>query len=138
MTVKSRLLLPILAGLFVLALDTGATLAQSDPAPPKHAHRCFSLSNWRGGWRAPDADTIYLHVGASEVWRLDLVSHTPDLLWPDRHLVNIVHGDDQVCAPIDLQLYVADEHGFRTPLVVKEITRLTPEEIAALPAKARP
>lgn len=133
-----RLLLPVFASLVLLGLDARATLAQSDPAPASHARRCFSLSNWRGGWRAPAKDVVYLGIGTNEVWRLDLNGGSSELLRADVHLVNVVRGDNSVCGPIDLDLSVSDGHGFRVPLFVKSITKLTPEEVAALPAKSRP
>ncbi len=138
MAAKSKILLPLVAGLFVLALDAGATLAQSDPAPAKRTRSCFSLSRWHGGWRAAAKDVLYIGTDGGDVWRLDLNGGSPELLWPDRHLINIERGDDTVCAPIDLDLFVSDGHGFRTPLFVKSITKLTPEEVAAVPAKFHP
>ena len=140
MTPNLRLLLPVAASLVLLGLDTRATLAQSEApaAAAKPTRPCFSLSRWRGGWRAPSKDVVYLGVNVNDVYRLDLDGGSPELLWPDVHLVNIVRGGDTVCAPIDLDLSVADDHGFRTPLFMKSITRLTPEEVAALPPKQRP
>ena len=49
-----------------------------------------------------------------------------------------VRGSDAICSAIDLQLAVADSSGFREPLIAKSITKLTPEEIAAIPPKYRP
>jgi hypothetical protein len=132
-----RLLLPVIASLILLALDTSATLAQSD-ATAKPARHCFSLSRWRGGWRAPSKDVLYLGVDMNDVYRLDLNGGTPELLRADVHLVNIARGGDQVCAPIDLDLFVSDNQGFKVPLFVKAITKLTPEEAAALPKTLHP
>jgi hypothetical protein len=51
----------------------------------------------------------------------------------------VIRGSDWICSPLDLQLAVADSHGgFREPLIVKKITKLTPDEIHAIPAKYRP
>jgi hypothetical protein len=140
MTPNARLLLPVVASLVLVGLDARATLAQSEapPAAAKPARHCFSLTNWRGGWRAPTKDVIYLRVDSNDVWRLDLNGGSPELLRADVHLVNIARGGDTVCAPIDLDLFVSDNRGFRTPLFVKSITKLTPEEVAALPAKLHP
>jgi hypothetical protein len=140
MTPNVRLLLPVVASLVLVGLDTRATLAQSEApsAAAKPARHCFSLTNWRGGWRAPTKDVIYLRVDSNDIWRLDLNGGSPELLRADVHLVNIARGGDTVCAPIDLDLFVSDNHGFRTPLFVKSITKLTPEQVAALPAKQHP
>jgi hypothetical protein len=138
MTAKPKILLPLVATLVVLALATGATFAEADPPPAKHARSCFSLGRWHGGWRAASKDLVYIGTDGNEVWRLDLDGGSPELLWPNRILINIARGDDTVCAPIDLDLFVSDGHGFKTPLFVKSITKLTPEEVAALPAKFHP
>jgi hypothetical protein len=140
MTPNVRLLLPVIASFVLLGLDASATLAQSEApaAAAKPARHCFSLTNWRGGWRAPTKDMIYLRVDSNDIWRLDLNGGSIELLRADVHLVNIARGGDTVCAPIDLDLFVSDDHGFRTPLFVKTITKLTPQEVAALPAKLHP
>lgn len=125
--------------LFLLTLAGTAVFAQSEPAArPKAKRSCFSLSQWRGGWRSPSPDVIYLTVNENDVWRVDLSTPTNQLQWPDRHLITVVRGGDTVCSPIDLDLSVADGHGFRTPLIASAITKLTPEQVAALPEKDRP
>ncbi|GGE99884.1 hypothetical protein GCM10011611_01860 [Aliidongia dinghuensis] len=126
----------------LLAGLAGATaFAQTAPAPATPAspkRQCFSLTDWRGGWRAPNPSVIYIRVNISDVWRIDLSTPSNQLMWPDRHLVSVARGGDAVCAPIDLDLKVADTHGYREPLIAKAITKLTPEEVAALPVKDRP
>lgn len=138
MTPNMRLLLPVAASLVLLGLDATATLAQSDPPAAKPARHCFSLTRWTGGWRAPSKDVLYLSIDHNDVYRLDLNGGSNELLMADVHLVNIARGGDMVCSPIDLDLFVADSHGFKTPLFVKAITRLTPGEVAALPKKLHP
>ena len=138
MTPNMRLLLPVVASLILLGLDATATLAQSDPPAAKPARHCFSLTRWNGGWRAPTKDVLYLGVDNTDVYRLDLNGGSNQLLMGDVHLINIARGGDMVCNPIDLDLFVSDNHGFKTPLFVKTITKLTPEEVAALPKKFHP
>ena len=112
MTPNLRLLLPVAASLILLGLDATATLAQSEPPAAKPARHCFSLTRWNGG--------------------------SNQLLMGDVHLINIARGGDMVCNPIDLDLFVSDNHGFKTPLFVKTITKLTPEQVAALPKTLHP
>jgi hypothetical protein len=57
---------------------------------------------------------------------------------PDVHLVSKTWGPDMVCNPIDLDLKLADFHGMQTPLIVKALTKLTPDEAMALPQEDRP
>jgi len=133
-----RLLLPAVASLILVGLDATATLAQSDVPADKPARHCFSLTRWNGGWRAAANDVLYLGIDHSDVYRLDLNGSNDQLLMADAHLINIVRGGDMVCTPIDLDLFVSDGHGFKTPLFVKTITKLTPEEVAALPKTLHP
>jgi hypothetical protein len=115
------------------ALFGGPALAATDnPRTP-----CFYITQWQG-WKAPDAKTIYLGVNLHEVYRADLSAGSPQLQWPDAHLVSQVRGSDSICSAIDLQLAVADTNGFKEPLIVSKLTKLTPEEVAAIPKKYRP
>ena len=55
------------------------------------------------------------------------------------HLISEVRGSDWVCNPLDLDLALADDQGImREHLFVKAITKLTPDEVKAIPAKFRP
>ena len=125
------------AGLLTMALLAVSAPALADPtAKPRPARSCFALSDW-DGWSAPNKDTLYLKVRHRDVYRVDLAHGTNQLTSPGVHLVSVVRGSDQVCRPIDLDLRVSD--GFMAmPIMAKAITRLTPEEIAALPKKDRP
>ena len=126
------------AGLLTTALLALAAPALADPAAtPRPARSCFALSDW-DGWSAPNKDTLYLKVRNREVYRVDLSHGTNQLTSPGVHLVSVVRGSDQICAPIDLDLRVSDGFGFAMPIMAKTITRLTPEEVAALPKKDRP
>lgn len=127
-----------LAGLALTSsLAVAAAQASTPATPPKPARACFSLSDWHG-WSSPSRDVLYLKVRAKDVYRLDLSRGSSQLQWPGSHLVTVVRGSDQICSPIDLDLRVADGHGMEIPLFIKAITKLTPEEIAALPKKDRP
>lgn len=126
-------------GLIGLALAAGlAAAAQAQPAgkPARPERTCFSLSDWRG-WSSPSRDVLYMKVRARDVYRVDLAHGTSQLQSPGSYIVNVVRGGDRVCAPLDLDLRVSD--GFMAmPLRAKTITKLTPEEIAAIPKKDRP
>lgn len=126
-----------------LALS-GAAAAQDAPAPAEKAakpaktpRQCFYLSDWRG-WTAPDKDTLYLKVRGKDVYKVDLAYGSSQLTWPGTHLVSIVRGVDSVCSPMDLDLRVSDGFGMAIPIRAKTITKLTPEQIAAIPKKYKP
>lgn len=138
----------IRAGLLGAALLVAPVLAQASVSAPlaaaadgdgaaRPARSCFSLSDWQG-WSAPDKNTLYMKVRNRDVYRVDLSHGTNLMTSPGVHLVSIVRGTDQICTPIDLDLRVSDGFGFAMPIMAKSITRLTPEEIAAIPKRDRP
>ena len=130
-----------LIGLAVAGFSASAAVAHQAPAEPakpaKPTRQCFYLSDWRG-WTAPDKNTLYMKVRGRDVYRVDLAYGSNQLTWPGSHLVSVVRGPDSVCHPLDLDLRVSDGFGFAMPIRAKAITKLTPEEIAALPKKDRP
>lgn len=128
-----------------LLLATVATLtgapalaAPVKSTPDKPGAPCFFITQWQG-WKSPSPDVVYLGIIPHQVYRLDLSYGVPALQWPDMHLLSIVHNPASVCSAIELQLYVSDSHNdFRMPLIGRKLTKLTPEEVAAIPRKYLP
>jgi hypothetical protein len=130
-----------LIGLAIAGLGVTAASAQEPAQGPgkaaRPARQCFYLSDWRG-WTAPDKDTLYLKVRGRDVYRVDLAWGSNELTWPGVHLVSVVRGTDSICQPLDLDLRVSDGNGFAMPIRAKAITKLTPDEIKAIPRKYQP
>ena len=139
----TRIVAPIVSAIAVIALVWAPAQAQTAAAPAAAAAKpadktpCFFITEWQG-WKSPSPDVIYLGVNMHDVYRVDLSAGSSQLQWPDVHLVSRVMGSDSICSAIDLQLEVSDSHGFRTPLIASKLTKLTPEEVAAIPKKFRP
>jgi hypothetical protein len=104
---------------------------------PGHARNCFFITQWRG-WKAPAPDVLYLGVNLHDVYKVQLSSSTPELQWPDAHLISRTRGSDTVCDALDLDLTLFETGGIRMGLIAKSIVKLTPEEVAAIPPKYRP
>lgn len=130
MTIK-KTLGAVLAGAAVATLSGVA--AQAAPAQKS----CFYTSEWRG-WSSPDPSVLYLRVGVNDVYRVDLQGNRTRLKTPGRFLVNRVRGPSTVCSALDLNLAISDEHGFSTPLFPKSLTKLSREEVQAIPRQYRP
>ncbi len=127
-----------LAGALLAAPALAANSPEETAAAPQKAQRqCFQLSDWQG-WSAPDKNTLYMKVRNRDVYKVDLAWGSNQLTWPGNFLISTVRGIDTVCNPIDLDLKVSDSSGFAMPIRAKTITKLTPEEIAAIPKKDRP
>jgi hypothetical protein len=98
---------------------------------------CFFRRDWKGGWKVtPDARTIYIPVSGS-IYRLDLQSSYQVLKDPWAILSN-EDSIDTICSPLDFRLTVSNQVGIVQSPIVKKMTRLTPEQAAALPKKLRP
>lgn len=113
-----------------LALPAGAAMAQAQ-AP----RQCFVLRNM-DGTRAADSRTLYAKV-SRDVWRFDMSGACLNTVSSDGLIVKPVGGRATVCGPLDLDIS-GRNGGITTPCIVKSLTKLTPEEAAALPKKARP
>ena len=114
-----------------------AAAANAAPAPDAHS-ACFASNSWEG-WSAPgDGDFLYLRVGVRDIYRVDLTKGTHVRRDADRFLINRVRGSNWICSPLDLDLTLSDQNGFREPLIARSLRKLTPEEAAAIPRKDRP
>ncbi len=119
--------------LFALLLSLTAPAAAHASPEPTPARNCFASSNWQG-WSAPgDGDVLYLRVGLDEFYRVELTPGTHVRKSGDRFLVNELHGTGMICSPLDLNLTLSDQLGFRQPLIATALRKLTAEEIAAIP-----
>ena len=122
-----------------IAFAATASLAPLAHADTTGGSNCFDAREWQA-WKSPSDNVILLRVNASEVFRLDLSTGSNQLKYSDVHLVNNNQSTSRwVCSPQDLDLRVSDSHNtFTEGLIVKSITKLTPDEVAAIPPKFRP
>jgi hypothetical protein len=124
-------------GLIAAALSLSAFVPVVGTASPAPTTNCFYVTQWQG-WKSPSPDVIYLGVNMHDVYRVDLSAGSSMLSWPNMHLVSIVRGSDSICTALDLDLKISDDHGFTEPLIAKALTKLTPDQVAAIPKKYRP
>lgn len=103
-------------------------------APP----RCFRMSQIRNH-RIAENDTIYLKVGFRAYYKVTTVGSCAATAMPDETLImSTASGSDLICRPIDLDLKIRHSADFISPCIVKDIVKLTPEQVAALPKKFKP
>ncbi|HYG27118.1 MAG TPA: hypothetical protein VD906_09435 [Caulobacteraceae bacterium] len=126
------------AGLAAAALAALGACAGTPATGLMPASDCFSSVNWRG-WSSPVDDVIYLRVGLNDIYRVDLLPGSGrNLEGGGDFLVSEVRGSNRICSANDLDLRIASTTGFTTPLFPRTLRKLTPEEVAALPADHRP
>jgi hypothetical protein len=121
-------------GALVLALGASAASAADKPAKDQ----CFWARNVTS-FAAPDDHTVYVKVNMHDVYRLDLMIACPDVDWNQRVALQSSNGaGGSICGPLDAEI-ISHATGLghqRCP--VKAMHKLSVEEIAALPKKAKP
>jgi hypothetical protein len=124
---------------FLLLCAVGLAIAPAvaqPAAPPRQ--QCYFVSEL-GNWRAPDMRTINFRVRSGKVIRLGLGNACYPLRSPTARLITDFRSSNTVCSPLDWNLRASDGIGSpAVPCIVKTMTELSPAEIAALPAKAKP
>lgn len=124
------------------AIGLSACAQARSPAPGGSADvapgACFRMSQIRNH-KIADRDTIYMRVGFRQVYKVTTVGSCGAGAMPDETLImSTAGGSDMICRPLDLDLKIRHGVGFVSPCIVKDIVKLTPEQVAALPKKARP
>jgi hypothetical protein len=136
----SLCLTSILASVLAFAAAAESVPAQptSGTAKPK-INQCF-YSNQFQGFRAIDDRAFYMRVNVSDIYRIDLASSCPELRYPDARLITVVRGSSLICGPLDWDLRVGDSGpgAISEPCIVSAQTRLTKDEVAAIPRKLQP
>jgi len=121
----------------ILALITvsaaGAATAQDQNAAPPPSSNCFFSSNWQG-WSAPgNGDTLLIRVRPNDIYRIELAPGAHVHKTGDRFLVNELRGGNWICSALDLDLTLSDHQGFSQALIARSLTKLTADEVAAIP-----
>ncbi|CAN7664595.1 hypothetical protein LJR225_005315 [Phenylobacterium sp. LjRoot225] len=119
-----------------LVLAFAATTVQ---AAPERRESCFPAGGSWTGWSAPgNGDVLYLRVHINDIYRVDLTPGSRVYKSPGYFLVNRVRGSGWICSPLDLNLTLSSDYGFRKPLIAVAMRKLTPAEVAAIPRKDLP
>jgi len=121
------------------AVATGAAGAVSPAlaAAPTAARQCFSPSQVTAMQPVGDRQ-VNIRVGARDVFRVDLAQPCHQLRQPQRVLtVRPLASGVSICSGADFVLG-AEVNGFTEQCAVSSITRLTPDQVAALPNRERP
>jgi hypothetical protein len=85
---------------------------------------------------APDEQTLYVRVGVRDVYRFDMFARCPDIDW-NQSLALISRGSSWICSGMDAEVVSHSPIG-RQRCPVRDMHKLTPDEVAALPKRARP
>lgn len=119
-----------------LAAMLALAAAQASAAEPKPAKSCFSAHNV-SNFAVVDDRTVNIRVGVKDVYRLDLLGVCPDIGGQNKLAIK-AHGSSFICSPLDATLLAAGPFGRLQRCEVRQVRKLTPEEVAALPSRERP
>jgi hypothetical protein len=124
-----------------IAAAFSVSAAAEPPAgspPPKHRPACFWTSRIEN-FAAADDQNLYLRVGNHDIYRAKLFSNCFDVDWVHR-IALVSRGSSLICEGpnLNVDVVVRDVAAGRQRCPVTEIRKLTPDEVAALPTRARP
>ena len=118
-------------------MATAAPLSSAVSAPHPHAPSCFWTRSV-DSFRSIDNRTVYVRVSGRDVYELKLFAPCQDVDWA-HHIGLRSRGSSNVCEgrPTTLEIYVRSVANHqRCP--VDSVRHLSPAEVRALPAAARP
>lgn len=124
-----------LAGAAAAAPQAGSAAPGAKP-PAYSANQCFYTRDVQN-FAAPDEHNLYVRVGARRVYHFEMFGPCPDIDW-NQHLALVSRGSSWICNAMDAEVVTHSPGIGRQRCFVKNMRQLTPEEIAALPKRARP
>jgi hypothetical protein len=120
-----------------LAAPQGATAKSpvEAEAPAKPKRQCFWASEVNN-FAAQDDRVVNVRVGVRDVYRMEIFGTCPEIDWTQR-IALVARAGNSICQGLDAEIITPSPIGPQRCLV-REIRKLTPAEIEALPRKARP
>ncbi|WP_372782475.1 DUF6491 family protein [Phenylobacterium sp.] len=119
----------------LLALSATAASAADAPAKAHTPSQCFWTRN-ANGFAAADEHTLNIRVNSRDVYQFEMFGPCPDIDWNQR-IALVSRSGSNICTGMDAEVVTHSPIGpQRCP--VRSVRKLTPEEIAALPKRARP
>jgi len=125
-----------LAGAALLAAGAGPGAAARDRTPAYSPQQCFYTRNVTS-FAAPDEHNLYVQVNSRDVYHFDMFGPCPDIDWNQR-LALVSRSSSWICNGMDAEVITHAAGIGRQHCFVRNVRKLTPEEVAALPRRARP
>ncbi|MDB5432350.1 MAG: hypothetical protein JWP35_3466 [Caulobacter sp.] len=126
------IVLPVILGCAALApaAVTSAAPSAESGSPPR---ACFYPRDIRSFTQAENDTAINLRIGAKDVYQLTLLRDCIDLKWERAIQVTDGGAGVRICDGPGVEVITSKDN-----CPVSHIRKLSPEEVAALPAKDRP
>jgi hypothetical protein len=117
----------------------GAVLAgcTSDSSERTTGNRDCFLARNISSWAAQDNSTVNIRVNVRDFYQLSLLGQCPDINWVQG--IGIQHrGSSWICSGLDATIISRGPGSITSRCPVRTVRRLSAEEVAALPPRARP
>ena len=114
-----------------LAAPAQAQPGQTPVPKPMPQEECFFPRNVTS-FSAPDDHTVYLRVGASSYYKLDLAGICHNLTFAQGVELQSYRGAVAICSPLDAQVIVRLSGAFPDRCPMLSMHKLSPPEVAAL------
>jgi hypothetical protein len=119
----------------ITALAVGVQPA-AQAAPEQGARSCFYI-NQINAYRADGDSTVYASAGPARIYRISMAAPCRNLTETSRQLLLEPPGSGLVCNAAGLTMTAISSGGTPERCFVQSIERLSPDEIASLPARLR-
>ena len=119
----------VLAAVAIAALASGSSAG----AQPASQDRCFLTRLLQGHTVGTDGHTLYLGVNGTEVYQVTTSGPCLAHATGSDPIVVRDHGNGKICQPLDLEIFARGAQ-----CGVDKLTKLTPEQVSALPKRLQP
>jgi hypothetical protein len=121
-------------------LTLGAATAGSPEAPKtakaaKARSQCF-WTDQVNNFASSDDRIVNLRVGVKDYYQLEMLGRCQDVDWT-QSIAIVSRGSSSICTGLDAEIIAPTPIGPQR-CAVKTVRKLTPEEVKALPRRARP
>lgn len=124
------------AAALLASTAAGSAAAVDKPSTPTKPNECF-WTRMADGFAAADEHTLNVRVGVRDVWQFQMFGPCQGIDW-DTRIALVSRPGSQICTGMDAEV-IAHAPGLgRQRCMVRSVKKLTPEEIAALPKRAKP
>jgi hypothetical protein len=124
-----------LAALSLAASSPAFAKSPKEPDPAKPRSQCF-WTNQVNSFASNDDRIVNVRVGVKDVYQFEMFGRCTDVDWGNK-IALVSRGGSHICTGMDAEIIAPSPIGpQRCP--VSKIHKLTPEEVKALPKRARP
>lgn len=126
----------LIAAILAATAVGGAALAKSPVEPADKAGRQCFWTREVNSFASSDNRIVNVRVGVRDVYQMEMFGRCPDVDW-NNHIALVSRGSSYICTGLDAEIISPTTIGpQRCP--VRNIRKLTAEEVKTLPRHAKP